>query len=281
MDIIKGTHKEYKTELFMPIMKQAEGKYIAVLSDDSVDRDEEKLSKGCVEKIGADDNYLAALLNHDNDILNLVAEWVNKRVVEIDGHTVFVAEPKFYKSNPRAQIIKGMLDEGAKPGISIGAMVKNYDEVNDMRVFTELELVEASFVAIPSNRHGRAMAVAKSFKGKEESKVEKEYTQKDIDSAVEKKVAEALTKQLETKDAEIAKMTEDFKKSAEEAETKVAEAETKVAEAETKVEDANKALDAVKQEALEKVKHTQDKAEISPEDMDKALSEGMLPIMRG
>ncbi len=30
-------------------------------------------------------------------------------------------------------------------------------------VYTVLELLEASFVAIPSNRHGQAMAVAKMF----------------------------------------------------------------------------------------------------------------------
>jgi hypothetical protein len=156
----KASHSEFRTELFAPVMKESNGKYIAVLSDDSVDRDEEKVSKGCIEKLGLDTGYIAGLIDHENKVLGQVAEWTNRKVIEIDGHSALIAEPKFFKSNPNAQIIKGMLDEGAKLGISIGAIVKSYDEVDGMKVFTELELLEASFVAIPSNRHGRAMAVA-------------------------------------------------------------------------------------------------------------------------
>ena len=289
MEVKKGTHEEYRIDLFMPIMKEVDGKYIAVLSDDSVDRDEEKLSKGCVERFGDDKNYLAALLNHDNDILNLVAEWTNKRVVEIDGHTAFVAEPKFYKSNPKAMIIKGMLDEGAQPGVSIGAIVKSYDDVNDMRVYTELELVEASFVAIPSNRHGRAMAVAKSFKkNTEELKMDKEFTQKDIDSALEKKAEEIkadFTKQLEIKDTEITKLKKDLEEAEEakgEAEDSAAESAEKVDEVTEKLEEAEKQIKAEKEKALEKQKFANEggeAAKLTDEEVDKSFESGKLPVM--
>ncbi len=50
--------------------------------------------------------------------------------------------------------------------------------------FTGLELLEASFVAIPSNRHGQAMAMAKMLKS---SKVNK-MTEEEIKLPVEEEV---------------------------------------------------------------------------------------------
>lgn len=274
MDLKKSTHKEYRTEMFIPIMKNAKGNYIAVLSDNSVDRDEESISKECIRKLADDDGYLAALLNHDNDIMNLVAEWTNKGCQEIDGYTALIAEPKFYESNPKAKIIKGMIDEGAKPGISIGAIVKNYEDINNKRVFTELELVEASFVAIPSNRHGRAMAVAKSFNKpkKEGSQMDKQFTQKDLDSQIEKKVEEInvdFQKQLESKNEEIVKIKSDLQKAIDDVTKEKEKVEKKVKELEATVEKQ-------KNEAVEKMKFTKDQ-ELKEE---KSFSEGHLPIMR-
>lgn len=280
----KSTHQGYRTELFVPIMASAKGKYIAVLSDDSCDRDEEMLSSSCVEDLAKGDSYLAALCNHKNDIFMQVAEWTNKRVEKIGTNTALVAEPKFFMSNPNAKIIKGMLDEGAKLGISIGAMVLDYDEFDGKRVFTSLELLEASFVAIPSNRHGRAMAVAKSFKrNKEEIKVEKEFTQKDIDSAIEKKVEE-LTKThadaIAKKDAELSKMKEDMEKKVAELEKSNEDAKAEKEEAEAKAEESEKKLEAEKKASLEKQKFVDKGGEgdSTPEDAEKSMSEGKLPI---
>lgn len=285
-NIQKGTHDEYKTELFMPIMKGCKGKYMAVLSDNSMDRDEESLSKGCIEKLGQDNGYVAALCNHNNDVFMQVAEWVNRGVKEIDGHLALIAEPKFFMSNPNAKIIKGMLDDGAKIGISIGAMVKTYDEdTQGNRIFTELELLEASFVAIPSNRHGRAMAVAKSFshdknkKIKEASTMEKEFTQKDLDSAIDKKVEEMklnmskqkteleeVTKKLETKDSEL----KELQKSMETKQKLFDEEKVKLSE---EVEKAKKV-------AIEKQQHANQGGDKEPseEDVEKSLEKGFLPV---
>jgi hypothetical protein len=158
-----------RIELFQALTKTHEGKYLAVLSDDSVDRDGEIVSSEALEGVLASDSGTTAiLLNHENKIENLIGEWTNKRLVDIGGHKSLVAEPKFYLSNPKAVMIKGMLDEGAQCGISIGAMVKKCEQrkvaSKTVNVYTELELLEASFVAIPSNRHGMAMmAMAKSF----------------------------------------------------------------------------------------------------------------------
>lgn len=288
----KSTVNTYKTELFAPIMKGAEGKYIAVLSDDSIDRDNERLSKSCIEKLGLDSGYIAGLIDHNNSVLKMVAEWVNRKVIEIDGHTALIAEPKFFKSNPNAKIIKGMLDEGAELGVSIGAIVKTYEDIDDMRIFKELELLEASFVAIPSNRHGRALAVAKSYNHTEVNNMADE---KKIKEAVDKKVKEATVdfdKKLEEKDSELLKLQKDLdslKKEAEDHKVKVeavtVEAEKKLKESTDKVEALEKVAEDAKKVVLEKQKFADQggkkDAKMSDEDAEKAFSEGKLPIMRG
>lgn len=241
-------------ELFQAFTKDSNGKYIAVLSDDSVDRDGEIVGKEALMKIQNDEGYVSILLNHENKIENLVGEWVNRRLETIDGHTALVAEPKFYLSNEKAKMIKGMLDEGAKCGISIGAMVKNCEsrKINNksVNVYTELELLEASFVAIPSNRHGRAMAVAKMFgkKKQEETQMteEKTYSEKEYQDLVEKHsaVEEALVKANE-KIAELEK----------EAEAPVEEpVEEKPAE-----EEAEKSVDNELQKNIDSLKETVEK----------------------
>ena len=284
MTIAKATHESFKTELFAPIIESNNGKYLAVLSDNSMDRDGERVGKTALHKLEKDNDYLVALIDHENKALNQVAQWVNKRVMEVDGHTALVAEPKFFESNPTAKIIRGMLDEGAKMGISIGAIVKEYEDMkvngSTVRTFTELELLEASFVAIPSNKHGRAMALAKSFKDKMEVSNKMELTQKDVDDAIDKKVEE-MTKtfvdMVAEKDAKIADLTKELEEGVEEKE----KSEEAVAEADKKVEEAEKALEVEKKLSLEKQKFTEPEVDKKPEeDAEKAFSEGKIPVMR-
>jgi len=292
MAITKSTH-EMNIELFAPVMKEAKGKYIAVLSDTSIDRDGERVGKSALTKIVKKGGYIAALVDHENKVLNQVAQWTNMQLKELDGHTVLIAEPKFFPSNKKAKEIKGMLDEGAEIGISIGAIVKEYEDSKIdgevMRTFTDLELLEASFVAIPSNRHGRAMlAMAKSFKTNAGENMT-ELTQKDIDMAVEKKESEYtekiadFKKQLETKDSEIAKLkkdVEDSETAKEESEEKVKEAEEKTEEAEKKIQEAEKKVETAEKSSLEKQKIADEAAEKTHLDAEKAFDEGKLPIMR-
>lgn len=279
----KSTHEGFRRELFVPVMKSAEGKYIAVLSDNSTDRDDEIVGKSCIEKLGQDMGYIAGLVDHDNSVLKMVAEWVNRQVVEIDEHTALIAEPKFFKSNPNAMIIQGMLDEGAKIGISIGAIVKDYDEIEGSRIYKELELLEASFVAIPSNRHGRCMAVAKSYSYKTKEGHNMDLTQKDVDSAVEKATKELnddFSKKLEAKDSEISKLKKELEDAQSEAEKAKEESKQEKEDAETKAKAAEKALEKAKKETLDKMKYADGNPDgDSFEDAEKAYKEGKLPIM--
>ena len=280
----KSTH-ETNIEMFAPVLKEAKGKYFAVLSDTSIDRDGERVGKSALKKIVAEGGYIAALMDHENKVLNQVAQWTNMRLEEFAGHVTLVAEPQFFKSNPHAVIIQNMLDEGAKLGISIGAIVKEYKdekiEGKSMRTFTDLELLEASFVAVPSNRHGRAMlAMAKSYNKKTGVQtMEKEFTQKDIDLAVEKKEGE-LTKQLEEKDTEIAKLNKDAEEAKEESDKAEAESKDKVEEAEAKADEAEKKVKTAEKSSLEKQKIADELEAKGKVDAEKSFSEGKVPIMR-
>ena len=291
MVINKATTCGSKLDLFAPIMADQDGKYIAVLSDTSLDRDNERVGVSALIKIQQDLGYTAGLVDHDNRILNQVCEWTNKRIKEIDGHTALIAEPKFFISNPKAIVIMGMLDEGAQMGISIGAIVKDLEENKEgdeiVITYTDLELLEASFVAVPCNKHGRAMAVAKSFNYNKEAKMS-ELTQKDIDLAVKKvneeseKKIEDLTKSVESKDEEIAKLTKELEESKEEGEEKdktKEEDKEKLEESEKKLKETEAALVKEKKESLEKIKIAEEGTQ-AEEDITKALEEGKLPVMR-
>jgi len=200
-----GFEKTDRIELFQSLMKQPDGKYIAVLSDDSIDRDGDIIGKSALNKVINDDNGVVSILvDHKNEVNNLVGHWVNRRMEVIDGHNALVAEPKFYLSNPQAQIIKGMLDDGAQMGISIGAIPSESKKVKlngkTHTEFTALELLEASFVAIPANKHAHAVAIAKSLslnKNEEVSTMTEEQIDKKLDDNV---VTEELEKsnELET-----------------------------------------------------------------------------------
>lgn len=291
MQVKKSTHDEYEVEFFAPIIQSVDGKYVAVLSDNSWDRDDERASGAAIEQLGSDVGYIAGLVNHENDVLKQVAEWVNRQVVQIDKHTTLIAEPKFYKSNPNAQIIKGMLDEGAKLGISIGAIVKSYEEdIEGRRIFTELELLEASFVAIPSNKHGRVMAVAKKFNkqlnltknlnNQGGINVEKMFTQKDFDSALEKKTQEITVdfeKKLESQKTELEALTKQVK----DATDSIEKANEQITVKDKEISTAKEDLEAQKKVALEKQKFADEGAskKLKPEDVEKSFSDGKLPVM--
>lgn len=278
-EIQKATHEAI--ELWQPLVKGLNGNYIAVLSDDSIDRDGEIVGKSALHSIMKNDGYTAILLNHKNDVLGQIGEWTNKRLEETNGHTAFVCEPKFYMSNPNAQIIKGCLDEGAQYGISIGAIPKKYEmqKINgkEYLVYTDLELLEASFVAIPANKHGRAMAVAKMFKSKEENKMSEEL-QKDFDN-------------LKIAKSEVDKLYEDATKELSEVKKELESKVSLLKEAKDKLEAATKELEAVEElkkeienlksvavmkgTAGETIEGENKKAEI-----EKALADGMLPVLR-
>lgn len=293
-----------KIELWQPIIKaHRSGKvtYEAVLSDDSTDRDDEVVGKKALRKIEIDDKFIVGLVDHENKVFNQVCEWVNKRIERRNGHTAFIAEPKFFLSNPKAQQLKGMLDEGASIGISIGAIIKDFEmkEVDgkEKRVFTDLELLEASFVAVPANAHARIMAVAKMFKNEEGINLtEKKYTEKEFNDIsvkadnLDKEVNDlkvSLDKSVKEKDAAIKELTE-LKESSKDASGKVADAEKALAE-KVKELDANKEKNTEIEKELEKIKNDPlykgnfeqdvEATQKEAENIKEALEKGNIPVI--
>ena len=197
-----------KRTLFMPLIKSGSEKYLAVLSDNSIDRDNEIVSKSFLSKFADDSIYLPALIDHENKTLNNVAKWVNKRMAKVNGHDAFVAEPQWFLSNPNAVTVKGMLDDGAELGVSIGASVTKWSNKKigekEYRQFDEGEMLEASFTPIPANKNARALAVAKSFNTGDlkMEEIKEESISKSDDVSTEEPTQEPVEKKEDTKEDE-------------------------------------------------------------------------------
>ncbi|KKL79847.1 hypothetical protein LCGC14_2010710, partial [marine sediment metagenome] len=152
--------------LFAGFYKSADGSYKAVLSDDSIDREDEIVGKGFLES--ALDGKVIGLIDHKNSVMGQVCEWVDKQIVRRKGHNSLIATPKWFMSNPNAEIIKNMLEkDGATIGLSIGAIPTDSDDVEidgkEYKRWLKGEILEASFVAIAANKHAQIQALAKSL----------------------------------------------------------------------------------------------------------------------
>ena len=172
-------------KLWIPISKSEGSDIYAILSDNSVDRDEEIISKELLTKWASNPNkYLPALVNHENKVENLVGEWTDAKLirsVEKPDYYALRLKPKFYMSNPKATLVSDLLEDGARLGVSIGAILgdKPFKTVKrngkEYRMWVDAELVEASFTPIPSNRQAYVTAIAKSFGMDKLSTVSNEY----------------------------------------------------------------------------------------------------------
>jgi len=83
-----------KSVLWLPISKSTNGKYSGILSDTSIDRDGERISKKLISKWASNPNrYLPALVDHTNKVENLVGKWQNPRILKSnDGNHIATME---------------------------------------------------------------------------------------------------------------------------------------------------------------------------------------------
>jgi HK97 family phage prohead protease len=183
-----------KRNIWIPLSKNFEtNEYQAILSDNSIDRDNERMSKDLLVKWSANPNkFIPMLMDHKNEILNMVGQWTNPTLISNGDSHALAMTPKWFTSNPNAQIVKGMLDDGANIGLSIGAIPKNSREYKSGDVsckeWTEAELIEASLVPIGSNRNS-FITIAKSFGiNDEKNTMENEVLRKDLEAEPEAEV---------------------------------------------------------------------------------------------
>jgi len=159
-------------KFWMPITKKPDGTYSAILSDTSLDRDTEMMGETLIDKI-ARQGIIPQLADHKNEMDSWTGGWKNLRKIKNGQHIALMADPVFFSenANPRAGQIKKQVDEaiemGMNPGVSIGLIPYN-DETKsvdgrEVTVYTDGELVEASWTPVQSNRNATYGHIAKSF----------------------------------------------------------------------------------------------------------------------
>jgi len=194
-------------KLWCPVNKDSKGDFVAILSDTSMDRDGEFMSKELLQN-WASNNTLKALANHDNKMQSWIGGWENLRTVTRGNHTALVGKPWFFskEANPLAEMVRLQAEEalkkGENPGISIGAIPKESItkdvDGSDCKVYTKAELVEATWVPIQSNRSASYGHIAKQF-NLEENKMSEEV--KEPVAEIKEPVAEVKEPVAEVKEA--------------------------------------------------------------------------------
>lgn len=252
-----------KRKLWIPILKSisdnGEVKYTGILSDTSIDRDDELIG-GDLIRSWAKSNNLPALVNHENKMEKWVGGWKNIRAIEKGNNVALMADPFFFskEANPLAAQVKKQIEEaiehGLNPGISISAIPKSDTTIEKSgkkyRVWTEAELLEGTWVPIQSNRNASFGHIAKSF----DIGMEKESTE------ISKPSKENLTKEEIT-------MTEETKKQDE-----VVEKQPEVANVPEDAKQEEKPVEKPKEESKEEVKE-EPKDEESKEEPKKESEE--------
>ena len=242
--------QEKKMKLFMPVTKSKSGEFVGILSDTSMDRDSEFMSKELLEDWARSNKSLKALANHKNSMENWVGGWTAFKTIKKGRNTALVARPWFFseKANPLAAQIKAQVEEalanGDAPGLSIGCIPHKAEqkeiEGKSYTVYTKAELLETSWVAIPANRNATFGHIAKKFDFDVEKNIEVETDE--ISKEVEetnKMVEETIVKDSEVEDQVPSVESEAKQEASEEVSEEVVEekpAEEKVDEEESKEE---------------------------------------------
>lgn len=268
-------------KMLAPVFKDAKtGEYLATLSDTTMDRDKEFIGKEAYSKTVNSGKKFAAMLDHENKVLNKVGDWQDHVTETIDGNTILVSKCNFtpYLDNPNAQLIKSALDKGGSFDISIGAIVNDFVMVKDAdgkerRKYTDIEIIEASYVGIGSNRGSstKTMALAKKYQESHSS------NNKEMTNHMENNSTEELTKQLETnkeeltktqsKNSDLTKQFEETNKALAEVQKELEEQKAKSLELEKAVKSAEEAQEAANKSASDAettLKEAQDKLKSVP-----------------
>lgn len=247
-------------KLWCPVTKDASGEFIGILSDTSMDRDGEFMSKDLLEDWATKNVMLPALANHQNKMENFIGGWTNLKVIERDGQSALTARPFFFskEANPLAAQIKKQVEEavqmGLNPGISIGAIpkdsVKKDIDGKKHTVYTKAELVEATWVPIQSNRNASFGHIARSFDlNMEEVKMEKQEEVQNLPEELKEEKKEEVEAPVEEKkeDAPVEEQPAEEEKPAEEV---PAEESEELKEARLKIAELTKKLEQIEKKAV-------------------------------
>jgi len=167
-------------KIWMPISK-SDGKFQAILTDTSLDSDDEMMGETVMDQLDKK-MALPTLIDHKNTMESWIGGFQNIKKVHKNGHVAITSEPSFFskEANPKAAQVQKQMEEagamGLSAGISIGAktiaskMIKK--DGKDVKVWTELDVREASFTPVQSNTNSYTY-VAKTFGLEGQEKVQK------------------------------------------------------------------------------------------------------------
>jgi hypothetical protein len=181
-------------KIWMPVTKDLHGDIVGIISDTSLDRDNELMSKDLL-KSWAKKGFIPILADHTNKMPNWIGAWRDLTYVEKGEHGALTGKPIFFsgEANPLSAQIKKQIEEsisiGLNAGLSIGAIPKAHTTIElnkrSYKQWTDAELVEASFVPIASNRSAFA-TIARSFDLEFDKNPEVELTKpKKVEECVE------------------------------------------------------------------------------------------------
>lgn len=160
----------------------ANGEFEMVMSTDSVDRDGESIVKGAFNPLPAS-IPVHAFHDFNDPIGRVVPEY------DTDGRLVGRG---FFASTPRAQEIRQLVADGVIGHSSVGFMAAERSKAVDGKApeVTSAELLEVSFVSVPSNRDAavlmvKEMDLAEAKAGARNSSKDSERLQHIHDFAVE------------------------------------------------------------------------------------------------
>lgn len=130
------------------------GEWEAVLSAPTVDRDGEVIAKGAFDPLPASIPIHA--FHAFDDPIGRGEPFYEDDLLKARGG---------FASTARAQEIRTLVEEGVIANMSVGFMAAEREERDGVQTITSAELLEASFVSVPSNREA-AVLMAKDYSEK-------------------------------------------------------------------------------------------------------------------
>lgn len=132
------------------------GEFEAILSAGTLDRDGEIIDPGAFATKGLPDTIPVHAFHDFTDPVGVAKPYYEGDVLKVKG---------YFASTARAQEIRTLVTEGVIGSMSVGFMGASRETKDGVDHITEAEILEGSFVSVPSNREA-AVLVAKQYEAK-------------------------------------------------------------------------------------------------------------------
>jgi HK97 family phage prohead protease len=129
------------------------GEFEAILSAPTLDRDGEVVAPGAFTKAGPLPESIPIHINHQFDVEKVVG----RGVPYYDGELLKVRG--VFDPDERSQLVRAKVASGSVNRMSVGFMSAVREVKDGTPTVTAAELLEASFVSVPSNREAAVLAV--------------------------------------------------------------------------------------------------------------------------